>query len=52
MENNEASTDQFSRGLKNRHVQLIALGGTIGPGSSWAPANRFIQQGHQLCSRT
>lgn len=32
MENNEASTDQFSRGLKNRHVQLIALGGTIGTG--------------------
>ncbi|WP_282802365.1 amino acid permease [Secundilactobacillus kimchicus] len=26
------SNDQFSRGLKSRHVQLIALGGTIGTG--------------------
>lgn len=29
---NEEPTDQFSRGLKNRHVQMIALGGTIGTG--------------------
>ncbi|WP_283678656.1 amino acid permease [Lentilactobacillus sp. Marseille-Q4993] len=30
MENND--DEQLSRGLKNRHVQLIALGGTIGTG--------------------
>lgn len=29
---NKNTTDEFSRGLKNRHVQLIALGGTIGTG--------------------
>ncbi|MTV83223.1 amino acid permease [Secundilactobacillus folii] len=28
----EEPTEQMSRGLKNRHVQMIALGGTIGTG--------------------
>lgn len=32
MADKETSTTEFSRGLKNRHVQLIALGGTIGTG--------------------
>ena len=27
-----AEKDKYSRGLKSRHVQLIALGGTIGTG--------------------
>lgn len=30
--NNNDDQEQLSRGLKNRHVQLIALGGTIGTG--------------------
>ena len=28
----QQNDQQLSRGLKNRHVQLIALGGTIGTG--------------------
>lgn len=31
-ENSQPATEQLSRGLKSRHVQLIAIGGTIGTG--------------------
>ena len=31
-ENSQPETEQLSRGLKSRHVQLIAIGGTIGTG--------------------
>lgn len=31
-ENSQTATEQLSRGLKSRHVQLIAIGGTIGTG--------------------
>ncbi|MEE6691648.1 amino acid permease [Lactiplantibacillus plantarum] len=31
-ENSRPATEQLSRGLKSRHVQLIAIGGTIGTG--------------------
>lgn len=30
------------RGLKNRHIQLIAIAGTIGTGLSLEPENQFI----------
>ncbi|EQM53644.1 alanine glycine permease [Lactiplantibacillus plantarum EGD-AQ4] len=31
-DNSQPETEQLSRGLKSRHVQLIAIGGTIGTG--------------------
>ena len=31
-ENSQPATEQLSRGLKSRHVQLIAIGGTFGTG--------------------
>ncbi len=32
----------LQRGLKNRHIQLIAIGGAIGQAYFSARANRFI----------
>lgn len=35
---------ELARHLKSRHVQLIAIGGTIGTGLFWALVNRFTRQ--------
>ncbi|WP_272946552.1 hypothetical protein [Fructilactobacillus fructivorans] len=39
MEKNTNNENQMSRGLKSRHVQLMALGGTIGTGLFWLFVN-------------
>ena len=36
------------RGLKNRHIQLIAIAGTIGTGLFLGAGNRFTSLAHQL----
>lgn len=43
---------ELSRGLKNRHIQLIAIGGAIGTGLSLVPENRYTLPARLLCSYT
>jgi amino acid transporter, AAT family len=43
-----ADADQLTRGLKNRHIQLIALGGTIGVGLFLGSAGAIHEAGPGL----
>lgn len=40
--------EQLKRGLKNRHIQLIALGGAIGTGLFLGSAPLFSRRGQEL----
>ena len=50
-----AATDNqpsLHKSLKNRHIQLIALGGAIGTGLFTGRANRSALRGRVFCLRT
>lgn len=40
--------EQLKRGLKNRHIRLIALGGAIGQGLFWEAPPLFSRRGGEL----
>lgn len=37
--------DELRRGLSNRHIQLISIGGAIGTGLFWVPERLLVFQG-------
>ncbi len=41
-------SEQLKRGLKNRHIQLIALGGAIGTGLFLGSASVISRRGQEL----
>ena len=47
-----SDTHQLKRGLKNRHVQLLAIGGAIGTGLFLGSGRAFTWQVHPLFSPT
>ena len=47
-----AATAALSRGLQDRHVQFIAIGGAIGAGLSLAPARPSTKPGQAFCWTT
>lgn len=45
----EEQKEELQRGLKNRHIQLIAIGGAIGTGLFLEQGSQFIWQVHLSC---
>ena len=48
-EKSVASPDDLQRGLKNRHLQMIALGGAIGTGLFYGSASTIALAGPSVC---
>ena len=47
----EAAQEDFHRGLKERHIQMIAIGGAIGVGLFLGSAKAIQQAGPLSCCR-